>query len=254
MNSEEAKFLLRARRPGGRDAADPMFAEALEAAERDPKLKAWHEREERFDAAVAAKLSEIAPPAELRAAILAGARASVRWGGLDGARGASVARWWRKPGWLAVAAAVAVLMSVAVWFARERGPTVDELAMVALQDLAHAHERHEGWPRELGGVQARLASLPAPMTENLALDLDELKKRGCRSLRIAGREAFEICFQRDGVWYHLYAMRGGRNPAGGLREGEQADGERLVVASWSDARNSYALVTAAGREALRRVL
>lgn len=247
MNHDEAKFLLRAQRPGGRDAADPMFAEALGEAARDPKLKAWHEREERFDAAVAAKLGEIAPPAGLREAILAGAKASAR---------AAEPAWWRKPAWLAMAAGVAVLMTVGLRWAdgRGRGPTVDELAIVALQDLAHAHRGHVGRPRDLGGVQARLASMQAPMRENLALNLEDLKKRGCRSLQIAGHDVFEICFQRDGVWYHLYAMRGGRNPAGGIREAEQADGERLVAAAWSDARNSYALVTGAGREALRRVL
>ena len=103
MNPHDSKFILRARRPGGSDADDPIFAEALAATERDPQLKAWHEREQRTDAALSAKLREIAPPPDLTAAILAGARASV-----------PRPAWWRRPGWLAAAAAFAVLMSLVV--------------------------------------------------------------------------------------------------------------------------------------------
>jgi len=36
MNNQEAKFILAAYRPGGQDASDPLFAEALEQVRRDP--------------------------------------------------------------------------------------------------------------------------------------------------------------------------------------------------------------------------
>ena len=41
MTNERAKFVLGAYRPNGADAKDPMFAEALEQAKRDPNLAAW---------------------------------------------------------------------------------------------------------------------------------------------------------------------------------------------------------------------
>ena len=44
MNNQEAKFILGAYRPGGRDAVDPMFSEALAQAGRDPELRAWFEK------------------------------------------------------------------------------------------------------------------------------------------------------------------------------------------------------------------
>ncbi|MBC8040705.1 MAG: hypothetical protein H7Y06_09195, partial [Opitutaceae bacterium] len=72
MNTNEAKFILRARRPDGRDDADPRFQEALEQARRDPALAAWMAREQAFDEAVAARLRAVEPPAGLRDAILAG--------------------------------------------------------------------------------------------------------------------------------------------------------------------------------------
>ncbi|MDB6169002.1 MAG: hypothetical protein JWM88_1866, partial [Verrucomicrobia bacterium] len=76
MSNNEAKFTLGAYRPNGRDAGDAMFGEPLRQARTDPALGAWFERAQAHDAAMAAKLREIAPPAALREAILAGARAS----------------------------------------------------------------------------------------------------------------------------------------------------------------------------------
>ena len=102
MTNQEAKFTLSAYRASGQDAGDPAFAEALRRTRDDPQLGAWFERARAHDAAVGAKLREIAPPGELRAAILAGARASTMQ-----------SSWWRQPVWLAAAAAVVVLLAVA---------------------------------------------------------------------------------------------------------------------------------------------
>src|SRR5206468_40161 len=76
MNNTEAKFILNAYRPNGRDATDATFAAALQQAKADPALGAWFAREQSHGAAVAAKLRAIVPPAGLREAILAGGRVS----------------------------------------------------------------------------------------------------------------------------------------------------------------------------------
>ena len=50
MNNQEAKLILQAYRPGGRDTFDPLFAEALEQARRDPELQKWFaERKQALD-------------------------------------------------------------------------------------------------------------------------------------------------------------------------------------------------------------
>ena len=72
MNNDEAKFILRAYRPGGQDAADPQFAEALLQARLDPGLSRWLAEQTALDAALAAKLQSIRVPADLKASILAG--------------------------------------------------------------------------------------------------------------------------------------------------------------------------------------
>src|SRR4051812_36323321 len=103
MNNPEAKFILGAYRPDGRDAGDPMFAGALSQAEHEPELHAWFESQRKFDATIAGKLRDVAPPAELREAILAGVRASQ-----------PRRHWWTNPAWLAAAAAIVVLAAVTV--------------------------------------------------------------------------------------------------------------------------------------------
>ena len=41
MNRDEAMFILSAYRPGGADAHDAQFAEALDLAKQDAELAAW---------------------------------------------------------------------------------------------------------------------------------------------------------------------------------------------------------------------
>ena len=247
MNNQEAKFILGAYRPDGCDAGDPLFAAALAHAERDPELRTWLEQQRKFDSNVAAKLKGIVPPAELRAAILAGARASQ-----------PKRRWWMSPAWMAAAAAVAVLVAISVTLRKStRTPTVAQLTEWVMKDLADAHDTHVGRPPEFAGLQATLASVSLPLTTPgaVAIDLDELRRKNCRSVTIAGREVFEICFQRDGTWFHLYAARRSDFAPGAV------DAKSLIATTgeysataWADSQNVYALVIQAGQEVLRRVI
>lgn len=245
MTHQEAKFLLSAYRANGGDAGDPTFAEALALAEQEPGLQAWLERERSFDSACAAKLREIAPPAGLREAILTGARASQ-----------PRRQWWSHPAWLAAAAAIAIAAVVGIhsFTTRDTVPNLAALAGFGLDDYLQAHDDHEGYPPALAGLQARLVSAPLPLSRSLAIDFSELKKLGCRTLRFGRAEVFEVCFYRDGVWYHLYATRGKFAPRNtDPRENILARGE-VAVASWTDSHGAYALVAHAGAETLRRLL
>jgi uncharacterized membrane protein YbaN (DUF454 family) len=112
MNNQEAKLILQAYRPGGQDASDPMFAEALEQARRDPELQKWFAEECAYDARIQSKLKEAIPiPPDLKASLLA-QRKIVR-----------PAAWWRQPMWqtTAVAAALVLLASLTVFWLRPSG-------------------------------------------------------------------------------------------------------------------------------------
>lgn len=242
MNNEEAKFILGAYRADGRDAGDAQFAEAIAHTERDPVLRAWWERQRKFDEQISAKLQQLPAPPGLRDAILAGARAS-----------RPRRTWWSNPWWLAAAAAIVVLAASAL-SVRPR-PTAQDFAAFALRDLADAHARHIGHPPGLDALQDQLVSSSGSLRTSLNIDLDELRRKNCRRVRLGGRDVFEICFNRGGTWFHLYAARRSEFASGA------ADPDTLITArgelastAWGDATHLYALVTNGGAAALRRVL
>ena len=106
MDKVTLKMVLGACRPGQGDAGDPLIAEALREAGRDPELAAWLEEERRFDAFVADHLGSLPTPAGLKESILLNARASQqRPTAMDRPPAA-----WRHPAatWLAVAAGLAL--------------------------------------------------------------------------------------------------------------------------------------------------
>jgi hypothetical protein len=248
MNNEEARFILGAYRPDGRDADDPTFGPALGQAETDPQLRQWFERQRKFDAALAGKLQQIAPPPGLREAILTGSRVSGR------ARPTRAS--WFRPTWLAAAAALAILAALGVVLrpANQR-PSGSELAAFALSDLASAHDDHVARPPTLAAVQTALASARLPLPGSLNLNLDELRQQKCRSVQLGGRELLEVCFQRDGSWFHVYVGRRQEFAPGELdpKALMQVQGQ-FASTAWADRNHVYALVTRAGAAALRRVI
>ena len=71
MNPEEAQIVLGACPPGPWPD-DAAVREALNVAAQDPKLAEWLRETRTFDTAISLRLRSLKPPAELKAAILAG--------------------------------------------------------------------------------------------------------------------------------------------------------------------------------------
>lgn len=251
MNNTEAKFILNAYRPGGRDASDAMFGAALAQAKADPALGAWFARSQAHDAAVAAGLRAIAAPAGLREAILAGARVS----GENSAPAPARRAIWARPAWLAAAAAVAVLVTAGITFwVANSDAKASELASFALDDMVHG--RHGGHGPGSAQLQRWAASADTHFASaTMPLDFATLEQTGCRTLAFEGHQALEVCFQRGGPEFHLYIIRHEDMPGRPARAAPamiaQASGAAAV---WSDARFHYALVSDAGEQAIKRLL
>ncbi len=244
MNNDEAKFILAAYRPSGQDATDPLFTEALAQARRDLDLKAWFNVQLAFDSQISAKLGEIQPPPGLRDLILAGARVSWR-----------PPSWRRRWFWFAAVAVFVISLSVLVAVRRfeAAGPKLAELSRFALRDTAFDGADHFGSVPAIRALEQRLAETNLRSGADLNLDLARLRADGCRTVRVAGREVFEICFGRNQE-FHLYVAKRGDFATAPEDQPEFAVQGRFAVATWEDARFAYSLVTDAGPTALRQRL
>jgi hypothetical protein len=249
MDNEEAKFILRAYRQSGADAGDAAFCAALEQAKRDPELGRWLEREMALDRAVATKLSGIAPPAGLRDAILAGGKMSVL----------RREDWWRQPRWTALAASIALLIGVvgAGWPRFAAVGEAQRFAEFAMEDLIEASD-HAAHGPGMGQLAALVSDPTRGLGGPLPIEFDALKANGCRTVRFAGHDVLEVCFERAGKEFHFYVMK--RPEKSRIRTGPdgmrfaKTSREQTVSAVWSDERYVYALVGTGDVGALRTLL
>jgi len=245
MTTDEAKFILSAFRPSGRDTDNPPFADALRMAGSDPQLGRWLEKSRAYDAAVGAKLSQVNPPVHLRQAILAGARVSARPRGL-------ILRYAWAAGLAAAAALVFAVLTM-------KGPVRDDAAMTAMAGFAiddtltqPAHITH-GEPA--AAIKASLQVEGAPMPTEAQVDFDRLRDTGCRTLRFAGHDVVEVCFARNGSEFHLYmARRHALAGANEVRVPAFIEKAGAAAVAWSDRSYDYVVVGTTGVEALRKLL
>jgi hypothetical protein len=233
MNNEEARFILSAYRPGGQDANDPDFASALAQAQRDPTLKAWFEAEQSFDAAVAERLHTVRPPADLRAAILVGAKASEPVG-------------WKMPSWAMMAAMVALCIGLlGLWMTNRQTPTpaFADWQETAFRFLESAPKLDRMSP-QADELQEWLRAANSPTPPVLPASLAKLKALGCKTLESDGHRISVLCFHRgNGKLIHLVVSD--RSAAPGLPTADPVFAQRgdWTTASWAQGDEAYMLVT-----------
>jgi hypothetical protein len=241
MTRDEAKFILSAYRPSGSDAQATPFEESLRMAGSDPELGVWLERSRAYDAAVGAKLREVAPPAGLRESILAGARAT---------------REVRSPvvrfSWVAGLAAAAVLTFAVLTMngPASTAPSLSGFAGFAIDDTLH-HE-HGSMGEASSALKAELEAGPSAAATASRVDFERLKATGCRTLGFGGHDVLEVCFSRRGVQCHLYVWK--VDGAVATQGPSFLDSAGMTAAAWSDGHFNFALVSNAGAEAIRRLL
>ncbi|HEY1792809.1 MAG TPA: hypothetical protein VGG34_07815 [Opitutaceae bacterium] len=244
MTIDEAKFILSAYRPTGSDTSDQTFCEALRMAKDDPSLGAWLAQSRAHDSAVAAKLAQVAPPAGLRDAILAGVRVS------DSGRSSGLG--W---GWVASMAAAAALLVGVLWMRAPSSPDsgAATFGRFAINDMVT--ERHGGKGEPSAALVAELQATGSPMPGAGQIDFEKLRDTGCRTVTFAGHDVVEVCFNRDGSWFHLYVTRRDGPVGDSVARGPSYFKEAVGAAAvWSDKQFDYAVASTAGVDALRRLL
>lgn len=192
MDNEQAKLILHAYRPGGEDAADPFFAEALEQARRDPGLRDWLADQRAFDEAMRRALQAEEPPPGLRDAI----RLTCKVTPLPTRKSRRIPL----PGLLALAAAVAILLAVGFLLVPQpRDNPVPSLtaATFARQAVALAESGKISLGKmspDSGELRGWLAAQGSPSQFDLPPGLRDVPGLGCQSLTFDGKKVSLMCF------------------------------------------------------------
>jgi hypothetical protein len=243
MDNREAKFILNAYRPGGQDASDPRFAEALEQARRDPVLERWFSESVAFDTVMAEKLRVIEAPSDLRESILAGAK---------------VSRPLRSPfiKWAIAAALVSMaILGALIWHdtrPRHLAGWQNE-ALGVISSLVRQESSFDAQSHDAGELLAWLRANHAPAAEKLPANLERFESLGCKTFSWNGTPVSVICFMRsDGGLIHLVATsatdRAAKAEAKFVQQGDWA------TATWREGDKIYMLALQGSPDQLRSYL
>lgn len=238
MNNQEARLILQAYHPDGRDAADPFFAEALEQARRDPELAKWFAEENALETHVQARLqTAVQPPPELKANLLA-MRKVVR-----------LVPWWHQPMNLAAAAAVLLLLGLAAFLLpRQRSAPIASFRQTMVQYAMQQQGHIVFKSHNLAGIRQWLQDRGMETNFDLPSGLQSGLAHGCRVVDWKGRKATMLCFMvNDREHMDLFIMdRVGLPgiPDDGVPQFAQAGG--LTTAVWARGGKVYLLASADG--------
>ncbi len=197
MNREEARLILQSYRPGGQDAGDPQFAEALALAKQDAELAAWFARQQKFDAQISHEIKSLPAPPDLKAKILAQGNPQ-RQKIVE----LSAQAWWRNlfsfssPVSWAMATVVLIVLSVAVFWKPSKGQPrfadySAQMAFAAVNDANHVDVENKdmkqvvAWLAEHHGENKFV--LPVALNGDSGL-------MGCRVLDWHGQKVSMLCY------------------------------------------------------------
>lgn len=187
MNREEAKYILHAYRPGGQDANDPQFREALELLKYDAELAQWFARELAFDSRIAARFQAVPVPPHLKSRLLAAGKV------------VSVpSRRWRTPAWFAAAAAVVLLLSAgAFWLVSRGNRPFAEFREAMVQASLDMDPHVSVIDLDLGRARRWLADHGAHGDFSLPAGLRDHSNANCRVLDWRGNKISLLCFHLE---------------------------------------------------------
>jgi hypothetical protein len=243
MNNLEAKLILQAYRPGGEDAADPFFREALEQVERDPELKKWFASEIAWESIILSRLEAAVPiPRNLKANLLALQKLErpVPW-------------WLNLVKLTAATAVVALAIFAGFMLVRPQSKSLDSFQQ-AMTFCSLQHEDHVAYePRDLSKIEEWLQGNGMATNFDLPPELQAVGAQGCRVIDWNKQKVTMICFvskKRD-KHLDLFIIE---NPKGAIfRESETprfAMKNGLMTAYWSK-RGKFYLLAGESREAIQ---
>lgn len=247
MNNEEAKLILQAYRPGGQDASDPRFREALEQARRDPELARWFANEQALDSRISAKLNtSIKPPAHLKSQLLAQQKI-VR-----------PAAWWRQPAWLTAAAASVVLLAVltVIWLKPSHAPQFAAFQQTMVQNALQHTDHLKFMAQDMTQIKNWLKAQHVAADFDLPASLRDAPIHGCRVIDWNGHKVTLLCFMPNGNEHvDLFVIDCTHFQDFMPPEMAQfATKDGVTTAIWCNHDKTYLVASTAGEQQLRKIL
>ena len=248
MDNREAKFILGAYRPGGQDANDRRFVEALEQARRDSMLQRWFQDSIAFDTTMTDKLRAIEVPRDLQGSILTGVKVS------RSLRSSKPLIKWA----IAAVFFLSVILGSLVW--RETRPAHlagwQNEALGVISSLVRNESRFDIQSHKPAELVSWLHSNHAPVADKLPSNLDNLESLGCKTFSCHGVPVSVICFMRpDGGLLHLLTTNASplsdrvfQAEAKFVQQGEWA------TATWREGERVYMLALEGSRDQLQSYL
>jgi hypothetical protein len=249
MDNREAKFVLNAYRPGGQDANDPRFAEALRQVRRDPILQHWFDESVAFDAAMTVSLAATPVPNDLRESILTGVKVT------------RVPHWknrWRK--WaIAAAVVLSATLGVLVWHNAQPAPVAGwqlQALDAILSSIAQKESHFDVISRNPVDLVKWLRENSAPAGKKLPDGLDRLPSIGCKAFFWRGKPLSLICFTLpEGRAIHLVMTNVSMESDRRLKhEAKVVQQGHWATATWREGDMIYMLALEGSRDELRTYL
>jgi hypothetical protein len=253
MHNEQAKLILQAYRPGGEDADDPFFSEALEQARVDPELEKWFAEQRAFDEAMRKAIQTRIPPVGLRDSILLTKKISTV------PRRQPSRPVWRRQGVMALAASIVFLVAAAVLIGPGAKPYVPMTVVAFTQRVLDLKDRISlgKMSNEPAELRAWLAERGAPSDFELPRGLREAHGLGCQSYTIGGAKVSLMCFMLgQDQFAHLFivdkdALKDAAPNASPVIRNEGG----TPVATWTSGGKGYVLIGInVNEETLRRLI
>lgn len=232
MNRDQAKEILMLYRPGSADAEEPEIQQAMEVARQDPELGRWFENHCRFQEIMRNKLRAIEAPEQLKMTLLAAQKI------------VPLPAWWQKPGWLAAAAAIILLLTLVPLRPRPAVPDRfanyrEMMVSIALKNYGMDWETNN-----MESLRQLIASKGAPADYDLPHGLEKLKLTGGAALSWRSNPVSMVCFDEGKKkMLFLFVMR-----KRAIKDAPVTSGPELtkissyLTASWTTGDKTYVLV------------
>jgi hypothetical protein len=253
MNRDEAKLILQACRPDGRDAADPYFAEALALAKSDAELSAWFAQQQKFDSLICGGLNQMRPPASLKAEILAlekkaeiSAKPQSKKSEVSDHLPVSV-WWWNLFTWqanIAWATALVLLLSLFVFWNKTPAATFQDFSTQMVSTALHDPHHADAAANDL---KSALVWLGEHRGENDLVPpaaLNGSGQLGCRVLAWHGGTVSMLCYHTPEAGHMDLFVADAKMFADAppVDQPRFASNDQMPTASWSHDGKAYLLV------------